>query len=517
MSLPLFFRTAPRRWLGLSGLSLCMVFAATNASGTSAANAGANTNASNAEAPKESIGDISKIDETTSQASDRQAVAVTIYNGSLALVREERKITMQQGVNRIAMREVAAQIMPETVSLRSTSGGALTLLEQNFDFDLLSASSLLDKYVGRKVNVIHSHPTTGEPRREAAIVLANNDGKPVLQFADRIETGLPASSHLAFDTVPAQLRDRPTLSVALHSAEGGAQTVDLSYLTHGMDWKADYVATLAADENSLNLAGWVTLTNQSGARFENAKLQLVAGDVARAMPQAMDARQFKHAVAAAAPMAEAMEQEELFEYHLYTLPRPTTIAQNQTKQVALLSAGNVPVRKEYRLQGAAHWYHQLTRGQSAELGDKRKVDVFVEFDNKDGELGMPLPKGIVRVYKADSQQRAQFIGEDHIDHTAKNEKVRLKLGSAFDLNGTWKNTAVEKISDRVYEMEFEIELRNAKEVPATIKVVEPIPGQWTVLQESHPHTKPSANLAQWLVEVPADGKTDLRYKVRVQY
>ncbi|THU00308.1 DUF4139 domain-containing protein [Lampropedia puyangensis] len=457
------------------------------------------------------------VEEAQSAVQDRQSVAVTIYNDGLALVRDERKIKLNQGLNRIALREVSAQIMPQTASLRATDGSALSLLEQNFDYDLLSSESLLNKYVGRTVTVIRTNPSTGLDVSETATVLANNAG-PVLKYADRIETGLPANARLAFDGVPGNLRDQPTLVVSLNAQKAGSPTVDLSYLTGGLSWQADYVATLSQDENSLDLAGWVTLSNQSGVAYDDAKLQLVAGDVGRAAPEravmmkSMDSR----AVAAMAPAP--MQQEALFEYHLYTLPRTTTLGNNQTKQVSLLSAASVPVRKEYRLQGAEHWYYQLRDANSSpELGDKRKVDVFVEFDNKDGDLGVPLPKGVVRMYKGDSQQRALFIGEDRIDHTAKEETVRLKLGSAFDLNGTWKHTSTKRLSSNLYEMAFTIELRNAKEVPATIKVVEPIPGDWTILNESHKHSKPTANLAQWNVEVPADGKTELSYTVRIQY
>ncbi|MDH5858885.1 DUF4139 domain-containing protein [Lampropedia aestuarii] len=454
--------------------------------------------------------------ETQSAAQDRQSVAVTIYNDGLALVRDERKIKLNQGENRIAVREVSAQIMPETASMRATDGSTLNLLEQNFDYDLLSSDSLLNKYVGSNVTVIRTNPASGQDERETATLLANNAG-PVLKYADRIETGLPTNARLAFDGVPGNLRDQPTLVVSLNAEKAGTPTVDLSYLTGGLGWQADYVATLSKDENSLDLAGWVTLNNHSGTAYEDAKLQLVAGDVGRApivreaMFKALDGR----AMAAVAPAP--MEQEALFEYHLYTLPNTTTLGNNQTKQVALLSAGSVPVRKEYRLQGAEHWYNQLRNNNSPELGDKRKVDVFVEFDNKDGDLGVPLPKGIVRMYKGDSQQRALFIGEDRIDHIAKDEQVRLKLGSAFDLNGTWKHTSSKKLADNLYEMSFSIELRNAKEVPATITVVEPIPGDWTITSESQKHTQPTARLAQWEVEVPAEGKTELSYTVRIKY
>ena len=317
-----------------------------------------------------------EVTETVSEGKDREAVAVTIYNDNLALVREARKLPLNAGANRIALRDVSARIMPETASLVARSGAALQLLEQNFDYDLLSAQSLLGKYVGKRVTTIRTNPANGEETREEATVLANNDGV-VLQYADRIETGLPANVRIAYGDVPTNLRDRPTLTVDLQSGQAGEQTVDLAYLTGGFSWQADYVASLASDEKTVNLAGWVTLDNQSGTSYDNATLQLVAGDVGRVQPD-FDSMMLRAAAPAAALEKSApMAEESLFEYHLYTLNRPTTLKNNQKKQVSLLSAANVPVNKEYRLQGAEYWYYNGLRGDSPELGDKRKVDVFV--------------------------------------------------------------------------------------------------------------------------------------------
>ena len=466
-----------------------------------------------------------EVTETVSEGKDREAVAVTIYNENLALVREARKLPLNAGANRIALRDVSARIMPETASLAARSGAALQLLEQNFDYDLLSAQSLLGKYVGKRVTVIHTNPASGAETREEATVLANNDGV-VLQYADRIETGLPANARLAYGDVPANLRDHPTLTVDLQSEQAGEQTVDLAYLSSGFSWQADYVASLANDEKSLNLAGWVTLDNQSGTTYDNATLQLVAGDVSRVRPD-FDSMALRAAPVAAMEAAAPMAEESLFEYHLYTLNRPTTLKNNQKKQVALLSAASVPVNKEYRLQGENYTYYNSLRGESPELGDKRKVDVFVEFKNEEkGQLGIPLPKGIVRVYKNDSDNRAQFIGEDRIDHTAKNDTVRLKLGSAFDVTGVWKSVSVKNldsgklgklIDGEQFEATYSIELSNAKKEDVTVKVVEPLPGDWNITAETFKHEKVGADLAQWQVPVPADGKVELKYTVRIKF
>ncbi|MDO8346274.1 MAG: DUF4139 domain-containing protein [Rugosibacter sp.] len=446
--------------------------------------------------------------EVMSMAAEREAVAVTVYNDDLALVKELRRVDLPGGTVRLTWRDVAAQMRPETALLRATNGPAIELVEQNFDFDLLSPQKLLEKYVGREVTVIRSHPTTGEERREKATVLAAGQGT-VLRFADRIETGVPG--RLAFDSVPANLRDRPTLSV-LFEAAGGKQAVELSYLTGGLSWKADYVANLSTDGKSLDLNGWVTLTNRSGAGFDNSTLQLVAGSVNR-VRQAQP--QMAYAMAPAPARAKSMEatQEALLDYHLYSFERPTSIADNQTKQLALLSASAVPVRREYLLAGN-DWYYRDRHGQ---IGQKLKPAVFLEFDNKGGQLGKPLPAGIVRVYARDSKGAAQFVGEDRIAHTAKNEKLTLRLGEAFDITAERKQTSYRKVADNVIESAWRIELRNAKDEAVSVRVQEPLPGDWEMLQESHKHSKESARVASWIIAVPANGSAVLDYSIRVRW
>lgn len=450
--------------------------------------------------------------ETVSTASDQHSVAVTIYNDDLALVKDARKVTLVKGANQLAWREVSARMRPETAQLRNLTAPAdFRLLEQNFDFDLLTPQKLLEKYVGRDVSVIRVHPTTGVETRETARVLSTHDGV-VLQFADRVETGVPG--RLAFSGVPDTLRDRPTLVVSLVNPKSGPQELELSYLTGGLSWRADYVAELNAAEDRIDLNGWVTLTNESGAAYPDARLQLVAGDVNRVR----DAQPSPRVLMNMAKAADAeMQQEALFEYHLYTLPRPTTLANNQTKQIALMSAGRVPATKEYLLRGEPFYY----TAQHGELGRKVKVGVFVEFDNKGDGLGVPLPRGIIRMYKKDSQGNAQFVGEERIDHTPRNETVRLRLGDAFDLTADRRQTDFQKIAGggrtpSVFESAYEIVLRNAKPEPVTVVVREPLPGDWTMLSASLPHVKASAGAAEWRVKVPAGGSTTLSYRVRVK-
>jgi hypothetical protein len=454
--------------------------------------------------------------EAASTLADQQSVAVTIYNENLALIKDTRRIALDAGINRLALREVSARMRPETASLRSlTHPGTLSLLEQNFDFDLLTPAKLLEKYVGREVRVFRVNRKTGVESFETATVLAANGGV-VLRIGDRIETGLPG--RIVYDGVPPNLRDRPTLVTELQSSRAGQQTVELSYLSSGLAWKADYVAELNASDSSLDLNGWVTLTNTSGTSYPNARLQLVAGDVNRVRDEMRYTAKASRAMAEA-PAPRQMAEESLFEYHLYTLQRPTTIADNQTKQVALLGASAVPVRKELVLQGNDYYYRSSVGG----IGQKMKVGVFVQFENREAShLGLPMPKGVVRVYKKDGAGNAQFIGEDSIDHTPKSESARLKLGEAFDVTADKKQSDFKRREPfaawtYVYESAYEIVLKNAKKEAQTVVAREPVPGDWRMLEESARHAKVAAGTAEWKIDVPAEGSATLKYRVLVRY
>ena len=453
--------------------------------------------------------------EVVSTLADQTGVAVTIYNRNLALIKDHRRLELKPGIVNLAFRGVSAKMQPESALFTAND---LSVIEQNFEFDLLTPKSLLQKYVGHEVELIKRHPTTGVESREKALVLSANSGV-VLKFADHIESGIPG--RLSFSDIPENLRDQPTLTMLLDNQKAGSKDIELSYLSSGLGWQADYVAELNAADNKVNLSGWVTLTNTSGTTYRNAKLQLVAGDVHKAPAErnfAVDGRQ-EMRMAKAMAAAPNMAQEDMFEYHLYTLGRTTTIADKQSKQVALLQAADVPCKKEFLLQGSSYYYRQA-RG---EIDKKLKVGVFVEIENrKSNHLGMPLPKGVVRVYKEDSKGALQFVGEDRIDHTPENETVRLKLGDAFDLTGTKKQTSFKKIGgdgryNYIYEAAFEIKLKNAKSEPVTIKVIEPIPGDWEMVNESHKHKKENSSIASWPIKVSGKGATVLTYKVRVKF
>ena len=466
--------------------------------------------------PARSAAPAAELPERRSTLQDQQSVAVTIYNQDLALVKEARKVTLDDGANRLALRDVSALMRPETAQLRSLSHpGACDVLEQNFNFDLLTPAKLLEKSVGRDVRVVRVHPTTGAETVETAQVLAAGSGV-VLKVGDRVETGIPG--RLVFDAVPPTLRDRPTLVTELKCRRGGAQTMDLSYLTGGLSWKADYVAELNADDGALDLNGWVTLTNRSGTAYPQARLQLVAGDLNRVRRQ-MGAVRAEAKLADAAPAARQMAEESLFEYHLYTLGRPTTLADNQTKQVALLGATAVPVSKELLVSGSDYYY----RSSVGDIGQKLKAAVYVEFANRESaHLGVPLPAGVVRVYKRDSAGNAQFVGEDSIEHTPRNEKVRLHLGNAFDVTADKKQTDFKRReptnkASYVFESAYEVTVRNAKSEAVTVTVREPVPGDWTMLEQSQPHEKVASGTAQWRLSVPPMGSTTLKYRVLVRY
>ncbi|MGH6894719.1 MAG: DUF4139 domain-containing protein [Dongiaceae bacterium] len=450
--------------------------------------------------------------ETPVGADKQTAIAVTIYNSDLALVRDSRSVSLAEGENDLAFIEVSAGIRPET-ALLTGRGSQLDILEQNFDFDLLTPGKLLEKSVGQTIRIVRTHPETGADSTEDATVLSVAEGQVVLKIGDRIEVTPPG--RLVYSAVPANLRDRPTLVVKLASERAGEALVDLSYLTRGLSWAADYVAELSDDEKTVNLNGWVTLTNMSGIAYHNAKLQLVAGDVNQVQPPYPAEAEAVFGAADAMPR-QKMAEEAAFEYHLYSLDRPTTLKENQTKQVALLTADAIPVEKQYLLINVA----QLGGNYAVKVGETERVsaEVRMKFKNEEAaHLGIPLPAGVVRVYKTDSDGDAIFVGEDHVDHTPKNEEVDLVLGRAFDVTARGKQVSYEKISDNVYENAYEIEVKNAKKEPVTVTLREFVPGDWKMLEESTKHDKRDSSTAEWRLQVPAEGSAKLSYKVRIRF
>jgi len=353
----------------------------------------------------------------------------------------------------------------------------------------------------------------GSTRQEQvkARLLRYNTG-PIWQIGDEIVTGLGAD-HIRFPELPANLYTRPTLIWTLQNDGSTRHRVEASYLAQRLSWNADYVLTVARDDTAADLDGWVTVTNGSGTSFRNAKLQFVAGDLNR-VRQLLEERG-KDLVRSSAAAAPRMAQEAFSDYHLYTLDRKTTINNSQTKQVSMLAGTGVPVQKRYVVDGQAIYY-QNARHPGAPIKDV--VQVYYQFKNEEkAGLGMPMPSGVVRVYQSDSKGGVQFVGEDRIDHTPKDETLRLKIGNAFDVICERNQVDFEKIAASTYEVEYEITLRNHKPAPIVVEVNEPIGGTWRMLRSSHESTKTAAWASQFTVPVAADGTSVLKYRVRVTY
>src|SRR6267378_3219774 len=400
--------------------------------------------------------------------ADQRDLMVTIYNRNLGLVKDVRDARFPEGATDVRFADVAALIDPTTVHLKSlTDPAGLKILEQNYEYDLLTSEKLLEKYVGRTVRLYQGDGTFHEAK------LLSTNG-PIFEINGQIHMG--QYGRLVLPSIPENLVAQPTLVWLLRNRGAAPHRVEASYLTGGITWKADYVLVLNAGDTASDLTGWVTIDNKSGATYANAALKLVAGDVNRAQDPRRQARALE--LAGRAASADAMrdfKEEGFFEYHLYTLDGRTTLKDNQTKQLALLAAGDVPVQKRLIYYGAQDYY----RTAYGVPVSSQKVGVYLDLKNsKENRLGMPLPKGKVRVYKADAAGSQQFIGEDWIDHTPKDERVRIKMGEAFDVVGERTQRDWKKVGSGVYEVEWEIALRNHKKEDQTVWVIEPIPGDW---------------------------------------
>jgi hypothetical protein len=449
----------------------------------------------------------------SSTLDDQTGVALTIYNVNLGLVKDQRQLRLFSGLGDLRFMDVASQIIPTSVHIKSLiDPETLQVLEQNYEYDLLNPQKLLDKYVGREVKLYQKNPFTEREEIATATLLSNN-GQPIFKIGDEITFGHPG--RIVFPGVPENLNAKPTLVWMLKNTLPSTQKIEASYLTNGINWRSDYVVTLNDKDDKADLSGWVTIDNHSGATYQNAKLKLVAGDVNRVKDEFEYKRKMDVvAKMAAMPSAPQFKEDSFFEYHIYTLERPATVKDNQTKQISLVTADDIPVKKELLYYGANYYYY--SRYGEATLD--QKIGVFVEIQNKkENNLGIPLPKGTVRVYKADKEGSLQFVGEDSIDHTPKDEKVRIKLGNAFDVAGSRKQTDWKKIAYDTYEAAFEISLRNHKKEDVVVKVVEPIPGDWTILSSSHEYKKAEAFTAEFDILVPRDQEAKLTYRVRMRY
>ena len=446
-----------------------------------------------------------------SEASDRKAVSITVYNSDFGLVREVRDIKGLPG-GRVALefRDVASTIQPQTLAVKSLGNpSSLSVLEQNYRFDLLTPETLLEKFVGRNVRTYRYHEATGKEEAADAKLLSVAGG-PILQFGNEITFNYPG--RLAFSEVPPNLIAKPTL-VWLVESRTPDQSLEVTYLAQSMSWNADYVLVLDDKETTAGLVGWVTLANNTGTSYRNAALKLVAGDVNRVQPDVYTNGRMK-AMPMAAARAPGFQEEGLLEYHLYTLERPTDVLDKEQKQVTLLEAAGVGVQKKLIFYGQQFWF----QGRYGELVKNQKVSVYLDFQNSEqNHLGMPLPKGTVRVYKADKSGAKQFVGEDAIDHTPRDERVRIKAGEAFDVVADRKQMSWTSLGDCSAESAWQIEVRNHKEEDIRVEVREPAGGDWQVTKSSHPAQKEDNNNLVFEVPVAKRGKTQLTYTIRVKW
>ncbi len=460
-------------------------------------------------------------------------VSVTIYNGNLALVQDVRQINVPASVTRIPFPDVSAQIRPETVTL---GGTGFDIMEQNFDFDLLSPASLMQKAVGQQVTLLRTNPATGAETRERAKILAVNGGV-VMQIGNRIEVlrddGLPV--RVIFDRIPPNLRAKPTLSVTVDSRRAGTRPLTLSYLSRGLGWNADYVALFDEGQGSIDVQGWITLRNNTGTTFHNAKTLLVAGEVAQAQQNRFNNRnRRRNQPRGNNAGTESGSAEALADFYIYPLAKRTTIANAQQKQVSFLDVAGSPASKGYQFTN--RWMGRSDEAQSA--------DTVLKFStSREGGLGDALPAGTVRVYMRDQRGQAQFIGENGIAHTPGGSDLALKTGEAFDVKvqpvmvsrdqitpGEWETTARYRISredgssetvtvDRqksFWRTVMHYKVTNAKSQPVTVDVAQMGLKRYyywndtRIPSESIPGKQRTADTRVWQVPVPANGETVLK-------
>lgn len=455
-----------------------------------------------------------------------KSVQLTAYTSDIGLVKDTRTVELVKGANSVEVTDIAAQLDPTSILIRSlTDPGSVTILEQRFLFDVITPESILSRSVGERVTFTQ-WDENGAPHVQQGVLLnAAVPGQIVIR-ADDGNIILNPVGQISVPKMPIGLQPKPTLAWLMNAEKAGAQSIEISYITNGINWRADYVALVNADETRLNLSAWVSLTNTSGATYNDAQLTLVAGDVRRvqmAPPPRPEA--YGGGMMMKADMAAPQFQQAAFsEYHLYTLSKPTTVADKETKQLSLLEAGNVPVTKEMVFDGRGPWFRGWYYPGRIEFDpgnydtSNHKVNVTLEFTNSQANnIGMPLPGGRVRVYKLDTTGSQRFIGEDQIDHTAKDEKVRLYIGDAFDVVGDYKRTNYNRISDKVVEESFEVTIRNHKTAPVNVKIVEHVFGTWQVTEKSQDYTKKDANTIEFPVTVGPDKAVTVTYTIRTSW
>ena len=439
-----------------------------------------------------------------SQESSHKSLFVTVYNDNLGVIKDIRRIDIKKGTSTIELSDVAQQIDPTSVHIKLNG----EVLEQNYQYDLVSLDKILRKYIDRNIELIDDKGEVVQGK-----LLSSSAGQIVLQKKDGGLLMIPNVSKYRFSVgeLPDGLITKPTLIWLVNSPSSGNQDVEVSYQTGGMKWHAEYVAVLNKDDSKLDLNSWVSIDNNSGTGFKNAHLKLVAGDVNRVQnrnvyPQGNDMVRME-----ALKVQPQFQEKAFFEYHIYNLQRPTTLANNETKQISLFEASGVKATKKYFYQSGGNYYYYNNSSS------KGKVAVVMEFENKkDNNLGMPMPEGKVRVYKSDGES-LEFVGEDMIDHTPKDEKVRLKIGDAFDITAREVQTDNKRISDKVSEQAYEITFKNHKKENIVIEVQRYLGLNWEVLSSSINYQKKDSQNIIFKVPVAKDGETVLKFRIRYIY
>lgn len=469
-----------------------------------------------------------------STSAESRSVSLTVYNQGFAIVRERREVALAAGLNRVRYQDVAQQIEPATVSIQSASvPGGVSVREQNYQYDLIGTAAILEKSVGRTVRFRRVLPdgrvevtegTLLSPPSQG-VVVRTSDGRLLLNPAGEVEVA----------EMPGGLISRPSLFWLLQSARGGPQTLDVSYLTQGIGWSADYVAVVDSAESSVDLTGWVTLNNRSGTTYPEAQLQLMAGNVRRVTPVMLARRGevMLEDVAAAAPPPPQFAEEAFFEYHLYTLDGRTTLANNETKQMTLLTAPDAGVQRQLVFDSQRQWGWYAQPGAGYRTEEVRGAIMLQLRNSESNRMGMPLPAGIVRLYKADGRGNLQFLGEDRIDHTPRDEMVRLYVGDAFDVVATRRTVSERRLRlDRegreipdvgslcrgcrqAWEFSQEIVVRNHKDSAADVLLTEHLNGDWKLVSQSHPHRRKDAGTLEFELRVPARAEVTVTYTARI--
>ena len=434
--------------------------------------------------------------------AQQQDISITVYTNNLALVKDLRALELPKGKSEVRVTDVASSIDPTSVHFKSLSNaGDIDLLEQNYEYDLVSSEKLLQKYIDQEITVY----TKQDGPFQGKLLSASQDTIMLQMKAENIKIiTFDPIINIDFPALPGGLITKPTLVWLVDNKKAGIHKTEVSYLTANINWHAEYVAVSKKSDGMLELNSWVSIDNQSGVGYENARLKLIAGEVHLASAPSDRPQAKGYAMMAEEAAPPQFEEKQFFEYHLYTLQRRATVKNNQIKQIALFPPVEIKVDKIYFYNGALY-------------GDD--VRVTLEFNNsRDSGLGIPLPKGKVRVYKEDEADNSlEFVGEDLIDHTPQDEKVRIFVGNAFDIKGERIQKEMNQLSDRMREETWQITLRNHKQEDVTVVVEENLWGDWKIRKESHPHKKKDATTIEFEIPVPADGEAVVEYTVLLRW